>query len=196
VTSNRLALATIKNTLGQRRQQQGALDASAEPRAFAAVATVLREGPGSAEALFIRRAERDGDPWSGDIAFPGGRHDDKDASLLATALRETEEEVGLRLAPESLLVRLEDVVGRTSATRVAHFVFALDDGGARLTPNGEVAALLWVPLAVLVAPERAGRKTWERGGYSVELPCIHLDGYVLWGMTHRMTETLLAAVAG
>ena len=53
------------------------------------------EADGSAEVLFIRRAQREGDPWSGHIAFPGGRPAAADPDLLAVAVRETTEEVGI-----------------------------------------------------------------------------------------------------
>src|SRR6267142_2560248 len=76
----------------------------------AAVAVCLRPGAGSLEALFIRRADHPGDPWSGDAAFPGGRREPADASLWETAMRETLEETGLDLrASGSLLGPLDDV---------------------------------------------------------------------------------------
>jgi 8-oxo-dGTP pyrophosphatase MutT (NUDIX family) len=170
--------------------------APAEERAGAAVATIFRPGAGSPEVLLIERARRDGDPWSGHIAFPGGKRDPGDASLLATALRETTEEVGLVLPPSSLVTRFDDFFARTHGTQVAQFVFALEGQGAKLTPNAEVAAVLWTPLSVLVAPENATTFPFEHDGRSTELPCIHIGQHRLWGMTYRMLQALLETGLG
>ena len=168
--------------------------APARETAVAAVATLLRPGPSSVEVLFIERATREGDPWSGHIAFPGGRRDPGDESLLATAMRETEEEVGLRLAPESLATRLDDFRTRNDDTQVAQFVFELDDPATALAPNAEVASAFWTPIDVLLSPENASTKTFVRDGVSYELPAVRLGERVLWGMTYRMTLALLETV--
>lgn len=164
-----------------------------ETSAAAAVATILRKGQEGSEVLFIKRAEREGDPWSGDLAFPGGKKERADASLLVTALRETEEEVGLLLPPAACLARLDDVVTRTSY-RVAQFAFALDDPDAAPVTSAEVTATLWVPLGRLARFEGAGTLSYVREGVAVEVPCLHLGGYVLWGMTYRMLLQLLDAL--
>jgi len=168
----------------------------------AAVAAILRELPGAdgADLFFIRRAEHPDDPWSGHIAFPGGRRDPEDASLLATAIRETREEVGIDLSAGHLLGRLPDVPASMRSQRgalvVTPFVFALR-GDVAVVPNVlEVASTLWVPFATLARGE--GKTTfkldWE--GKTYDLPCIHLEPgqHRLWGMTYRMLETLLDAV--
>jgi 8-oxo-dGTP pyrophosphatase MutT (NUDIX family) len=161
--------------------------------AIAAVATIFRQGPRWPEILFIERAKRDGDPWSGHIAFPGGRRDAADASLLATAMRETREEVGLRLDPGSLVVRLDDFVALSFATQVAQFVFALEGDGGPLVASAEVASMLWTPIDVLRAPENAGTYQFVHDGQTIELPSVHLGPRVLWGMTHRMVQALIDA---
>jgi 8-oxo-dGTP pyrophosphatase MutT (NUDIX family) len=75
----------------------------------AAVAVVLREADGGPEVLFIERARRAGDPWSGHMAFPGGRIDPEDAHARGAAERETREEVGVDLAGAEPLGRLDDL---------------------------------------------------------------------------------------
>lgn len=168
----------------------------------AAVAAILRQLPDAdgADLFFIRRAEHPGDPWSGHIAFPGGRRDPDDASLLATAIRETREEVGIDLSVDHLLAQLPDVGAFNSSNKgtllVRPFVFALP-ADVPVVPNlHEVATTLWVPFATLARGDGKSRFKLEYEGKSFDLPCIHLEPgqHRLWGMTYRMLETLLDAV--
>jgi 8-oxo-dGTP pyrophosphatase MutT (NUDIX family) len=166
----------------------------------AAVAAILREGAEGAELFFIRRAESPTDPWSGHIAFPGGRYEPEDEDLLTTAIRETREEVGIELAHGELVARLPPIPAFKRSKRgvlvVTPFVFAKRD---TVTPtlNAEVAGTLWVPLARLARGEGKGTYafTWEEKPY--ELPCFRLEPgqHVLWGMTHGMLEQILGALA-
>lgn len=175
--------------------------ALAEDGPRAAVAAILRPDPSGegAELFFIRRAESPNDPWSGHIAFPGGRRDPEDDTLLATAIRETREEVGIDLGKAELLARLPDVPAFIRSKRgvlvVTPFVFAMR-GEITATPNYEVADTLWVSLAKLAAGESRGTHAFTYEEKPYELPCIRLDPgqHVLWGMTHRMLETMLEAL--
>jgi 8-oxo-dGTP pyrophosphatase MutT (NUDIX family) len=187
-------------TISARLAHTIAAEDSSEPGKRAAVAAVLRDAPdgGGAELLFIRRAERVGDPWSGHVAYPGGRKDVLDSTLLHTAVRETREEVGLDLeAHGELLARLPDVTavvrGHPLGLVIAHFVFALR-GAPDLVPNEEVASLIWTPLATLARGEGAGTMIVEHEGKKHELPCIRLGEHVLWGLTYNMLVTLLATL--
>jgi 8-oxo-dGTP pyrophosphatase MutT (NUDIX family) len=178
----------------QSRLRARPLPGPSAPEPAAAVATIVREGPDGADVLLIERAERAGDPWSGHLAFPGGKREASDASLLHTALRETEEEVGLRLPEGALLARLGDVVARVNGYRVAQFVFTLDRREPPLSTSAEVTAVLWVPLALLSSPGGPTTFIVVVDGYPVEMPCVHLGGRVLWGMTYRMVQQLIAAI--
>jgi 8-oxo-dGTP pyrophosphatase MutT (NUDIX family) len=167
--------------------------AEATEEASAAVASILRDGAEGAELLFIHRAEREGDPWSGHLAFPGGKRETIDGTLRDTAVRETLEEVGLELPRECLVTRLGDVRARIGGYRVAQYVFTLDVPDRALTANAEVASMTWRSIERLARKEGAGTLTYRSHGYSVELPCLRWDGHELWGMTYRMTMQLLEA---
>jgi 8-oxo-dGTP pyrophosphatase MutT (NUDIX family) len=167
----------------------------------AAVATVLREGQGGAELLFIKRAERASDPWSGHMAFPGGRRQATDKALLDTAMRETREEVGLDLASHGrAIARLPDVMPYSRMPHpitVTAFVFTLDANPAPLTLNDEVAEAIWAPFDAILANEHATRFYWQRDGINLDLPALRLedgDGPVVWGLTYRMIELLREAL--
>jgi 8-oxo-dGTP pyrophosphatase MutT (NUDIX family) len=189
-------------TLATRLRARGAPDADvATTDKEAAVAAILRARDGAdAEILLIRRAVNPGDPWSGHMAFPGGRRDPDDASLLATAIRETREEVGLDLAIHGdVLARLPDVAaiakGKRIGMNIAAFVFALrHEGEALLAPNDEVAETVWAPLGPLARGERAGVYPYRYEGIDLELPSIDVGGRIVWGLTHKMLSALFDKV--
>lgn len=173
----------------------------AEPGARAAVAAILRERPGAdgAELFFIQRAEHPSDPWSGHIAFPGGRREPHDPTLLATAIRETREEVGVDLTSAELVGRLPDVPAFTRSKRgrlvVTPWVFAVR-GELDVVPNREVASVLWTPFSSIARGEGRGTYAFTYEEKAYELPCIRLEPgqKVLWGMTYRMVETMLESL--
>jgi 8-oxo-dGTP pyrophosphatase MutT (NUDIX family) len=111
-------------------------------------------------------------------------------------VRETREEVGLHLPDASLVARFDDFFAYTNGYQVAQFVFALDGDGGALAPNDEVAGVMWTPLRVLAAPENASTFVFVRDDARRELPSVRLGEHVLWGMTYRMTQSLLEAIAG
>jgi 8-oxo-dGTP pyrophosphatase MutT (NUDIX family) len=146
------------------------------------------------QMLFIRRAQREGDPWSGHMAFPGGRRDPEDPDLVATALRELSEEVGLRLpGPERMLGRLSDVWSPVREGRralvVRPYLFAVD-GPFHAPANDEVAELHWIGLPRLLAREGEGTMPWSWRGQQVELPVLRIGTADIWGMTLRMVDDL------
>ena len=155
------------------------------------------------ELLFIRRSENPLDPWSGHMAFPGGRHDPSDEDLLATALRETHEEIGLDLrAHGTLLTRLPDVPaiarGRRLGLVISPFVFALAPGASLgALDAAEVAEALWVPLAPIARGDGVGTLQYPFEGTVHDLPCVRVgEGRVVWGLTHQMLSALLGSLGG
>lgn len=158
----------------------------------AAVALILRDTAGL-EALFIQRAERSGDPWSGQVALPGGRRDPADADLLATAIRETLEETGVDLARAERLGVLDDLYPRTPLLPpvvVRPFVFALA-GLPSLTLSDEVTAAFWVPLSRLREPGARREVTLTIRGAERTFPAYAFGERVIWGMTERILTSFL-----
>ena len=158
---------------------------------WAAVAIVMAPDPDA--ILLIRRAERIGDPWSGHMALPGGRRQLEDTDLLATAIRETREEVGIPLTPDSLLGRLEDVVPRTPVLppiAVRPYVF-LTSSRPPVSLNSEVTAASWVPLRHLLRPDTYHPVRLEIAGQSRMVPAFELEDGIVWGMTERILTSLL-----
>lgn len=160
-------------------------------RPRAAVALVLTPDPDG--ILLIRRAEREGDRWSGQIAFPGGRWSPGDADLAETARRETREEVGLDLSGTPFVATLDDLAPSTPVLPpivVRPFVFTVPQP-VPLIPNAEVDGAWWVPLDTLLEPDLLRPMEYERHGTLVRGSGYHLKHGVLWGMTERILTPVL-----
>lgn len=162
----------------------------------AAVAAVLADRPEGLSVLLVRRAERPGDPWSGDMALPGGRLAPDDAGGAAAACRETAEETGLRLAPEHRIGRLTDRITRAHRQPlpmvVSPFVFSYPERADDWRLNHEVEHAVWVPLAFLGEPRNRDRMYWRVAGpLAVPLPCYDFAGQRIWGLTLLMLDELV-----
>jgi 8-oxo-dGTP pyrophosphatase MutT (NUDIX family) len=189
-------------------QIRGALDTyqpvlvDREVERRAAVALVLREDRGHPEVLLIHRADKDGDPWSGHMAFPGGRVDPEDRSLDHAARRETLEEVGVPLDGAVPLGRIDDLQGRNAGQPnsmvISAFVYHLaEPTGDLVLQESEVQHAFYFPLWELANPERHVRRVFHETG-DWEFPGIVVgdpDRHVVWGLTYRFVEVLFAAVA-
>lgn len=159
-------------------------------RVKAAVALILREGETSPEMLFIERAKRKGDPWSGDLGFPGGKVEVSDGDAYSAAMRETMEEIGLDLSSARFLGCLAEITGATLPVRVTCFVFALDEF-PQLTLNGEVNDVFWVSLADLRDLDRHTLTPVSVKGEMVHFPAVIMPFAgkpPLWGLTYRLVK--------
>ena len=156
---------------------------------MAGVAITLT-GP-SLKTLMIKRAEREGDPWSGQVAFPGGRRERQDRSLLETATRETKEEVGIDLRRSAAyLGHLEAFRTHTGTMLVVPCVFLMKRD-ERVEPNDEVSSYRWIPIEVFLSEKSRSTYTLKRGGEEVKVPAYLYQGYVIWGLSYRMISALL-----
>jgi 8-oxo-dGTP pyrophosphatase MutT (NUDIX family) len=162
----------------------------------AAVALVLQERKNGPELLVIQRAHNDRDPWSGHLAFPGGKRDPADTTLVDTAMRETLEEVGLDLSQHGRLLGPLAPLGARSTRplqlTVAPFVFELlTETELRLDPR-EVQATFWLPLHPVQRGQANTSITIKRQALKMKLPGYQVEGGVLWGMSYQMLRSLFA----
>lgn len=157
----------------------------------AAVALILRQICQKQEILFIERAKHPGDPWSGNIGFPGGRCNTEDATPRHTAERETMEEVGIDLSDALYLGRLSDIVGSNLPIRVSCFVYGLNRQVQPVLARNEVNDLFWFGLQQLRQEERHLMAKFQFDDKLVEAPAIDLGlpgKPLLWGITYRLVD--------
>jgi 8-oxo-dGTP pyrophosphatase MutT (NUDIX family) len=200
------------------RARPGGLESDEGDPARAAVAIVLRarpeaggqrpEEPGAIpdsrfpspalEVLLIQRAEREGDPWSGQIALPGGRRHAEDATLQDTAIRETREETGIDLAAHGLVLgTLDELRPRTPVLPpiiVTPFV-AVAPADLSLEISDELADAFWTPWSTFADPARVDESTVNVRGSSWKVASYLVGQRVVWGMTERMLRQLAERIS-
>lgn len=141
------------------------------------------------ELLLIERAEKEGDPWSGHMALPGGRREPDDRDLLATALRETMEETRIQVPQEAVLGALDEVrpsVRRRFSIMIAPFVAVVPAHTTAVPAPAEVETALWVPLPHLASEEAVDEILIELEEESLSFPALSYQDYIIWGLTHRI----------
>jgi 8-oxo-dGTP pyrophosphatase MutT (NUDIX family) len=160
----------------------------------AAVALLVRPRQ-SLEVLLIRRAELNGDPWSGHVALPGGRRSHDDHDLLATACRETLEEVGVPVQSIGTFIGALDEVApdsrRLPPILVAPFVIAVPPDTSATPDPREVQAAFWVPLGALRDRSAVSEILVDSGAGTLSVPSLTYEDYVIWGLTYRILQQFL-----
>jgi 8-oxo-dGTP pyrophosphatase MutT (NUDIX family) len=175
---------------------RAALDADPRPVAqpgdrLAAVLALLVEEPQPSLVFTERAAHLRRHP--GEVSFPGGLVEPDDANLMATALRESDEEIGLEPSMPDVLGALPAVHTFVSGILVTPFVGALDVAPPLAPRDGEIARVVMVPLARLAASEerrelhREGGRVWHGWWYEA-------GDATVWGATGFMVHALLALV--
>ncbi len=185
--------------LGQIRQQLQRQEPPPTPedKPKAAVAAILRPGPQDLELLFIERSHCPGDPWSGHLAFPGGRIEPGDPSSQAAAERETQEEIGWTLSATDYVGHLDTLTGVSlPIVVIAHLYHASDV--PQFVYSSEVQSAFWAPVSHLTDPKRRTQYQHRHGDQTESFEATDLLGPnrpLLWGITYRFTQTLLRLIA-
>ena len=175
-------------------QRKTGLDFPYGDRTRASVAMILHQAADDVEVLFIQRADHHLDPWSGHIAFPGGKLEEGELECQA-ACRETHEEIGFDLEQGRYLGRLSDIIGANLPVRVSCCLFGVDRQHFRPVLNEEVRDLFWVALSDLRDPERHLQSGVAFDRKRLEVPAIRLpvdNKPVLWGITYRLVTQFLS----
>ena len=159
---------------------------------FAAVSMIMRDRE-SPSVLLIKRADHEGDPWSGQIAFPGGKAQSGDGTARDTAMRETLEEVGIDLRSSAWFLGYGPLTTtHTGNMDVVPSVFELGPG-VEVKPNEEVASYRLVSLGDLLSHASRTFYRLEYQGSSVKMPAFASGDYVVWGLTHRILSSVVGS---
>lgn len=165
----------------------------------AAVSILLRYRGDDPDVLLMRRIERKGDPWSGQVSLPGGGADKTDGNIMATAIRETQEEVGLDLntcaRPLGRLDPIRPVPrGINLPLNITPFIF-VQTQEATIVVGDEAQNTFWFPLGQAYAGELNGSHTFAMGPIKRDFPCWNYRGEVVWGLTHRILNNFFSVVS-
>ncbi len=171
-----------------------------DPPMRAAVALLLQPRPDDIYVLFIHRAHHPHDPWSGHMAFPGGRHEPEDPDLLVTIQRETHEEIGISLDEHGeYLGRLAEVQamarGKQTGMIVSPFVYLVSQEARPVPDPFEVQDIIWVPLSFMQQDgvEQIVQRNLQAGS-TIQVPALLYGGKTIWGLTYRMLRDFLELI--
>ena len=186
----RTTWSDLERALALRPPQRVEVDVASK----AAVALALRENARGLELLFIHRAEHPQDPWSGQMAFPGGRFERGDADLEATAVRETREEIGIDLRRSAERIGSLDETRAMSRMRpldltITPFVYRMTQPGEP-SLSSEVRGVHWIGLDDLLGSRYRELMDYRHDGQRLQFPCFLVEGRTIWGLTYRMFSNL------
>ena len=190
------------SVLGEIRKTLDAPGGGVSPPADAvqsAVLLMLCERDGAFRIWFIRRTEHPDDPFSGHVAFPGGKKKDEDETLADTAAREVSEELGFDVARDAEILGEMDFI-RPLTPSVGHYAVkpfvAAVGGEAEFSPNYEVAECFSVPLSHLLDERNRDVRKRDRGGVVVNDYVFVYGNHIIWGLTGRILDGFLARTSG
>lgn len=162
---------------------------SDEESANAAVALLLKSKRGDYDVLFVKRIEKPSDPWSGQMALPGGKREPKEVSLKTTVMRETMEETGIKLDDCRFLGVLPVISSEPKPEiKILPFVVLLE-GEPKLKLNkAELENFIWVPFEEIV--QSKGTVEFRFG----KVPAYIFADAIVWGLTYKILSNFIQAV--
>lgn len=143
--------------------------------------------------LFTRRTESV-EHHKGQISFPGGAADEHDPNLLATALRETTEELGIQAGEVRILGALDDVFTFVSGFLITPYVGVIPYPPTFTINEAEIAEVITVPLEIFLDPSRLRVEEHERDGQRVQLYFYSYGPHVIWGATARIVKSFVDTI--
>ena len=163
-----------------------------ELRTAAVLVPVYRDDEGALRVVLVVRAD-DGGLHGGQLGLPGGKPEEDDADLLATALREAEEEVGLSPSAVEVVAALERLDTSATGWRVHPFLGRIPPDTAWRLQQGEIVGVLTPDVRVIADPAARGRLPFTSLRYPEPLLVdgIDVEGHVLWGMTLRLLDDIV-----
>jgi 8-oxo-dGTP diphosphatase len=162
---------------------------SHEQGANAAVALLLKPKRGDFDVLLVKRVENSSDPWSGQMALPGGKREPTDKSLKDTATRETFEETGAKLEGCRFLGVLDAVQSEPKPDfKILPFVVLLPDEPELKLNKAELETFIWVPYEEVVGSKGAVEFSFGK------VPAFVFADAVVWGVTYRILSKFIKAV--
>lgn len=192
------SISTISTALSQHKQQTTKAQPDTRQAAVAIILCADNKDSTEIQVGFIERATHDGDPWSAQMAFPGGHLDPVDDNLKAAAMRETQEEISVDLSKADYLGPVDQQFAAPRGPRlnmiIEPHVFALPAVPAS-TPNYEVAEVVWAPLQDLMANHWHDTETYPMGDTPTIFNGYRLpDGHFVWGLTYRMIKSFFSII--
>jgi 8-oxo-dGTP diphosphatase len=162
---------------------------SDEQDANAAVALLLKPRRGDFDLLLVKRVESPSDPWSGQMALPGGKREPKDSSLKDTVMRETWEETGVALGECRFLGVLDAVRSEPKPVfKILPFVVLLEAEPELKLNKAELETFIWVPYEGVV--QSKGIVEFSFG----KVPAYIFADAVVWGVTYKILSKFVEAV--
>ena len=167
---------------------QGKLLDTPDEDSHAAVAILLRERNNDLEFFLVKRAEVEGDPWSGDMAFPGGKLSNQDNDLVDTASWVTLEETSIDLRDKSKLGYMKPIYSSVRTNMKVQPVVYIYEDDPDVHLNYELTRYLWAPLKELIQSKtEEAVKGWFGEIYKYK-------GEIVWGLTYKMLKQLIEII--